>query len=63
MYYYTPGGLELITPNKELAFARAAEHGSEVYYDSTTLSTYLNDLDIFNIHLNVSLSRTQTLSF
>jgi hypothetical protein len=30
-YYYTPGGLELITPNRELAFARAAEHGSEVF--------------------------------
>jgi len=30
-YYYTPGGLELVTPNKELAFARAAIYGSDVF--------------------------------
>lgn len=30
-YYYTPSGQELVTPNKDWAFARAAFYGTDVY--------------------------------
>ena len=34
-YYFTPGGQELVTPNRDLAFARAAVHGSDVFMFET----------------------------
>ena len=36
-YYYAPNGLEMVTPNKDLAFARAAAYGSDVFSLQTNL--------------------------